>query len=169
MAREYVNINTKTFREGLRRFMNLLSVDLLLVSEKSADDFLRYVKGIHDTDLMPVYSGNMFDSTGVGIYQDSSLRMIAPPRSARNAQHYGSIQNIWGYQWLQEAIESGVRDFPKGTWIVIYSAVPYAPKVNEIGSPWKRGIDFFENLKLEIYETVKLNLNVQFPKAKETL
>ena len=96
----------------------------------------------------PVYSGNMRDSTGVGVYIDGALTAYRPTKRAKSKQH-DEIRNIYdivGAEYLDAALKAASTEFPNGIWIVLFSTVPYAYDVNYYGSPWGRGVDYFGEL-----------------------
>ena len=102
-------------------------------------------------DNFPVWFGDMHDATGVGLYVDGRTEYFMPwvsriaPQSSTN---YNG--EIWGHEMLQQAITNTASKFPKGIWIILFSAVPYAEKVNVFGSPLGRGIRFFDKSTQEL-------------------
>lgn len=90
---------------------------------------------------MPYYTGNMRDSTGLGVYYNGALSTFIPPRDAQVAQTYveKDYDEIWGFDYIRSAL-SNAQDFNKGIWVVLYSTVPYAVKIETKGSKyWDKG------------------------------
>lgn len=107
----------------------------------------------------PVWTGQMHDSTGVGVYDNGILRGYYPNTIGIVSQTNGDKDGIVGIKYLQKALEKGQTTFNKGIWIVLFSTVPYAEKINKIGSTRHRGIGFFDNLsdflKAEVYSKIE--------------
>lgn len=119
--------------------------------------------GLFGNEDFPVWQGQMHDSTGVGVYDNGILKGYYPNIIGTIPQTDGNKKDIVGIKYLQKALEKGQTTFNKGIWIVLFSAVPYAERINEIGSSRHRGIDFFDNLsqylETEVYskiETIEL-------------
>lgn len=109
---------------------------------------------------IPVYTGNLHDSTGVAVYVNGrTFYMKVPPKSAKRMQHTGpsrgNRRNIDGHEFLMLSISEGASVYNNGIWIVIYSAVPYAARIDTLGSPLGRGKDYFWNLKNTLLGYVK--------------
>lgn len=109
--------------------------------------------------LFPVWESQLRDATGVGVYVDGALTSYKPTAMGAKPQTYESDKNIVGTERLDMALQEAVGEFSSGIWIVLFSAVPYAYKVNTEGSPWGRGIEFFdtleETLKLEVFANLQ--------------
>lgn len=111
--------------------------------------------------IFPVWDSHLRDATGVGIYVDGALTAYKPTRKglAKNPQSYNGDDNIIGSERLDDALKAASGEFSNGIWIVLFSAVPYAYKVNYEGSPRGRGVEFFdtleETLKLEVFANLK--------------
>jgi hypothetical protein len=117
----------------------------------------------------PIYTSNMRDSTGVGVYFDSILYAYRPPKIAEDFQDMtnnggrSGIININGSANLEKVLNAGVAKYSTGLWIVLFSAVPYAERVNEVGSPAMRGIDYFNKLESWLLGRVKSRIQSPFP------
>ena len=166
MAKDWSSHNNKVFKKGLDKFVKKLKVRLYLISQKSAAEVMVHIQSVEDTDEMPVWTGNMIDGTGFGIYQDSKLTDLSPPKTALSPQEYEDIKDIWGTEYLGNALQQGVANYPRGIWLVLVSAVPYAEKVDASGSPKNRGRNFFDMLISESKKTIELNLKTNLPNAK---
>jgi hypothetical protein len=125
----------------------------------------------------PVWMGHMRDSTGVGIYNEGVLIAYRPNPMSQwhteaateaNTQKYGSTKSIIGEQYLQQALNDGLTKYHSGIWIVLFSAVPYAAKINAMGSSWGRGQGYFDKFAEAILYQVEdglkdLNLKNALP------
>lgn len=107
----------------------------------------------------PVHSANLHDSTGVGVYCDGRLTSYMPTRLASGKQSYEN-RKFWGSGELRRALSLGVTTYSRGVWIVLYSAVPYAYKVNYEGSPWGRGVNYFGVLKDDFLAEIMTGLQM---------
>lgn len=113
------------------------------------------------TDMFPFWLGHLHDATGVGVYVDGALTSYKPTSRGEHSQDDDATNtyNIIGSEYLENALQEASGEFANGIWIVLFSAVPYAYKVNTVGSPWNRGIGFFDNLedtlKAEVFANLK--------------
>ena len=108
----------------------------------------------YGTEQFPVFTANLHDATGIGVYDNGSVIHFEPTARAAEPQSFGTNNNIFGAPLLQAAITNGATQFSNGIWIVLYSTVPYAYKINEIGSKLHRGENFFGVLKQELLNNV---------------
>lgn len=110
-------------------------------------------------DIFPIWESQLRDATGVGVYVDGTLTSYKPTARGAKPQSYNGDMNIIGTERLDMALLEAVGEFSSGIWIVLFSAVPYAYKVNTEGSPRGRGIEFFdtleETLKAEIFSNLQ--------------
>lgn len=101
---------------------------LLNVLYTAAQDVMDY---IDSQKVIPIYTGNLKDATGIGVYRNGVLKRYVPSRIATRPQssgfHHRNVYDIWGHQYLSDALEAASKeDYSKGIWIVLFSAVPYA-------------------------------------------
>lgn len=99
-----------------------------------------------ESGVIPVRTGNLQDSTGVGIYHGDCLMRYIPRQTATEARANGENRplylpdlpnkNVWGHDELQKALDYGAMKFSNDYWLVVFSAMPYA------NSPEGR-MDFF--------------------------
>ena len=104
----------------------------------------------------PVWFGQLHDATGVGVYVDGVLSSFLPTKRALDTQPQDGY--IIGSTFLQNALNNATSQFSKGIWIVLFSAVPYAYKINTQGSKWGRGVGFFKNFEDYLLNDVIANL-----------
>ena len=93
-----------------------------------AQDVMEY---IDSQKVIPIYTGNLKDATGIGVYSNGVLEKYVPSQIATRPQssgfHHKNEYGIWGHQYLSDALEAASKEeYGKGIWIVLFSAVPYA-------------------------------------------
>ena len=93
-----------------------------------AQDVMEY---IDSQKVIPIYTGNLKDATGIGVYNNGVLKRYVPSQIATRPQssgfHHRNEYDIWGHQYLSDALEAASKEeYGKGIWIVLFSAVPYA-------------------------------------------
>lgn len=93
-----------------------------------AQDVMEY---IDSQKVIPIYTGNLKDATGIGVYRNGVLKRYVPSQIATRPQssgfHHRNEYDIWGHQYLSDALEAASKEgYGKGIWIVLFSAVPYA-------------------------------------------
>jgi hypothetical protein len=111
---------------------------------------------------IPIDTANLKDSTGVAIYDEGRCEMYLPVKQATTLQRSGfhsrNEKNIDGNLYLSLAIQDAAIEFSKGTWIVLFSAVPYAFYINDTRGFFNRALD-------DIRTTVISGLKPIFPSA----
>lgn len=110
------------------------------------------------TEMFPVFTSNLHDATGVGVYINGSVSSFIPTKRATEPQYYKGESDIIGNSRLSAALSVASTTYSKGVWIVLFSAVPYAYKVDTHGSPLGRGVGFFEELEKVLLNDVIKNL-----------
>lgn len=113
-------------------------------------------KGERGTHQFPKWSGALAASTGAAIYCNGVFDSFVPNVAANIEVQYDEYGNeIDGRALLESAIAAGATQYTKGIWIVLYSTVPYAAKINLEGSAIiHRGIAFFDRLKHVIIDAI---------------
>lgn len=159
----YTAHNSKVFKDGLNGYAERkIKAKLVAMLKSVAQTLVNIIDGNFTmpsgSEQFPVYTANLHDATGVGVYADGAIQHFIPTARATKAQSEGVVNDIFGTSLLQAAISNGATQFSKGIWIVLFSTVPYAYNVNEYGSPWGRGVGFFENLKQSLLNDVLSNL-----------
>ena len=159
--KNYASHNKMVFKSTLEDAKYRISRPLLTAKlRKIAVDMVDEIDDsiwVND-DTFPKWTSNLPDSTGIAVYDYGTITSFIPPQYATKAQKYGYIQDIWGSQYLKDFINESAGKFSKGIWIVLFSAVPYAGLINEVGSPWPwvRGENFFGLLK-EMFADIVYN------------
>lgn len=149
---QYDAQNRAVFSDGLKRFIEQqIKPKLLAMCKDVAQTIVNVIDGNftppNGTNQFPVWSSNLHDATGVGVYCDGVLSSFTPTARATTAQIDESITGIFGSKFLQQALANAATQFNSGLWIVLFSSVPYAYKVNTSGSPIGRGVGFFDALR----------------------
>lgn len=148
--KNYASYNKMVFKSTLEDAKYRISRPLLTAKlRKIAVDMVDEIDGNLwiDDETFPIWTSNLHDSTGLAVYDYGAITSFIPPQYAIEPQEHGDITDIWGSQYLKDFMNENAGKFSKGIWIVLFSAVPYAGKVNEVGSPLGRGINFFGLLK----------------------
>ena len=159
--KNYASHNKMVFKSTLEDAKYRISRPLLTAKlRKIAVDMVDEIDDsiwVND-DTFPKWTSNLHDSTGIAVYDYGAITSFIPPQYAIEPQEYEDIQNIWGSQYLKDFINENAGKFSQGIWIVLFSAVPYAGLINEVGSPWPwvRGENFFGLLK-EMFADIVYN------------
>ena len=159
--KNYASHNKMVFKSTLEDAKYRISRPLLTAKlRKIAVDMVDEIDGNlwNNDDTFPIWTSNLHDSTGIAVYDYGAITSFIPPQYAIEPQEYEDIQNIWGSQYLKDFINENAGKFSQGIWIVLFSAVPYAGLINEVGSPWPwvRGENFFGSLK-EMFADIVYN------------
>lgn len=155
----YAAHNSKVFKVGLNDYAErVIKAQLVAMLKSVAQTLVGVIDGSFvmpdGTTQFPVDTANLHDATGVGVYADGTIQHFIPTARATKAQSHGGVKGIFGSTLLQAAISNGETQFSKGIWIVLFSSVPYAYKINTQGSKIGRGAGFFEALKQTLLNDV---------------
>lgn len=157
--------NQDVFKKALAEHRNALEKRLTNVFYALAESVKMYIE---EAGNLPYFSGNLADSTGVGVYQNGVLRAFAPIQRASMPQMYRN-EFVWGSPLLERALGEGTSKFPKGIWVVLYSTVPYAVKVDTQGTKNHLEGYFSERLVEDMLNQFKLAFAREFPNIKLTV
>lgn len=124
----WMKSNQKLIERRIDEVGNNSLARLLNVLYKVAQDVMEY---IDSQKVIPIYTGNLKDATGIGVYSNGVLEKYVPSQIATVPQssgfHHRNEYDIWGHQYLSDALEAASKEeYGKGIWIVLFSAVPYA-------------------------------------------
>lgn len=160
---DYTAHNSKVFKVGLKDYSErVIKTMLVAMLRNVAQKLVGVIDGNFvmpkGTTQFPVDTANLHDATGVGVYVDGRLDDYVPTQRATQAQSDGGTKGIFGSEWLQAALTSATSEFSSGIWIVLFSTVPYAAKINISGSKRGRGVGFFETLGNNLLTEVVTNL-----------
>lgn len=164
---EWTTHNRSVAMTQLQSFLNKKRKTLVSMLRDNADAMVMYVdRGFSPcppyygggTETFPVWEGQMRDSTGVGLYVEGMTNyfMPVPKGNFPQSDTDKGIDNIVGREWLEESISGNTIFFPHGIWITLISAVPYGEKVNREGSPWGRGVGYFDSLKETFRQAIEM-------------
>lgn len=158
--RDYQSWNKKVLLNGLKVYAkDVVTPKLLEILTQVAQ---RIVEAIDNgTFEIPIYTGNLKDSTGVAIYEDGKITSFIPTKTATKMQNRGfgdNSYNIDGTEWLRNTINDAATKFPTGIWFVVMSTVPYAYQITTVGSPLGRGIGFFDRTVTEALNEILAGL-----------
>lgn len=160
---DYTAHNRMVFKVALRDYSErVIKGRLVAMLRKVAVKLVGIIDGNFvmptGTTQFPVDTANLHDATGVGVYADGRLEAFVPTQRATEAQSDGGTKGIFGSERLQAALASASGEFAKGIWIVLFSTVPYAAKINVTGSRIGRGVGFFDALGDDLLNEVVTNL-----------
>ena len=115
---------------ALNNFDNFKTdIDLIVedILYKTADAMIAY---IDSSDIIPIDTHNLKDSTGVGVYRNGVLKKFTMPRRAEEAKIIDGVA-MWGEDMIDQLLDAGVSRYGIGDHIVLMSTMPYAIEVNE--------------------------------------
>ena len=155
----YTAHNSKVLGNGVKQYTErVIKAKLVAMLKTVAQAIVGIIDGNFTmpdgSEQFPVYTANLHDATGVGVYSDGAVQYFIPTKRATDAQHDSSYNFFYGSDLLRQAISNGATQFAKGIWIVLFSTVPYAYKINTQGSRIGRGVNFFETLKQTLLSDV---------------
>lgn len=156
---DHIAHNSKVFKSGVERYAErVIKAKLEAMLRVVAQRIVAYIDGgftpPSGTMQFPIDTGNLHDATGVGVYVDGRLSSYIPTAIAVTQQTDGGRIGIDGSINLRLALQAAVTRFAKGTWIVLFSTVPYAYKINSQGSSRGRGQGFFDALGETLFQNV---------------
>lgn len=104
-------------------------VDLMVedILYKTADAMIAY---IDSSDIIPIDTHNLKDSTGVGVYRNGVLKKFTMPKKAEEAKMWYGVA-MWGEDMIDQLLDAGVSRYGIGDHIVLMSTMPYAIEVDE--------------------------------------
>jgi hypothetical protein len=131
--RKWMPHNLKALKKKCRyQISNIAQPKLVAMLRDVAQKIANEIDSITS---VPNYTGNLRDSHGVGVYLYGTLSAYIPTQTATKAQsssfHNRNEYNIWGTEYVSQALQDATTDFADGIWIVLFAAVPYAFYINE--------------------------------------
>jgi hypothetical protein len=112
----------------------------------TADAMIAY---IDSSDIIPVDTHNLKDSTGVGVYHNGVLKKFTMPRRAEEARIIGGVA-IWGEDMIDQLLDAGISRYGIGDHLVLMSTMPYAEDVDE----GYRNAGFFNDVLSTEFEVI---------------
>ena len=110
--------------DNFKSDIDLMVEDILY---KTADAMIAY---IDSSDIIPIDTHNLKDSTGVGVYRNGVLKKFTMPRRAEEAKIIGGIA-MWGEDMIDQLLDAGVSRYGIGNHIVLMTTMPYGTEVDE--------------------------------------
>ncbi|MEG0629929.1 MAG: hypothetical protein RR459_03270 [Christensenellaceae bacterium] len=141
-----------------KRYETVLPIVLNEVAE-IVSNHIEEMSTTESADGLPVWSGNLHDSTGIGLYYNGSLVAYKPSRLAIRKQHIEEY-SYFGYEELDKVMND-TNNYNNGIWFVLFSASPIAFMIDTEGSPYGRGVGYFSD------ELVPYTMAVLEEKLKE--
>lgn len=163
MAKSWVGHNNKVFQKAIVEHRAKLEIKLQKMFDALAHDIVDFIEGFGSMDGMPYFTANLADGTGVGVYLDGRLMAYMPTQNATEPQDYNGVENIWGHDYLYDALFAAETDYPKGIWCVLFSTVPYAWEIDRDGTNHTDAGFFSETLKDELLSNFKTAFAREFP------
>ena len=168
---DYAAHNSRAFRVGLNDYAErVIKAKLEAMLRGVAERLVGYIDGgftpPHGNMQFPVDTGNLHDATGVGVYIDGRLSSYVPTAMAVEQQTNRAEVGIDGSIALRNALQAATTRFSKGIWIVLFSTVSYAYKINTQGSSRGRGVGFFDGLGEVLFQNVITGLQPIAPSTK---
>lgn len=156
---DYTTHNSKAFKSGLNDYAErVIKVRFEAMLRSVAQKLVAYIDGGFvmpgGNMQFPVDTGNLHDATGVGVYIDGRLSSYLPTAIAVEQQTNRGEIGIDGSIALRNAVQAAATQFSKGIWIVLFSTVSYAYKINTQGSSRGRGVGFFDSLGEVLFQNV---------------
>ena len=137
MAKDWTRHNEQLFERILQAGVKDIEVRIKMVLSSFAYKIYDMISSTTKNEgdgFLPYYTGNLRDSTGVGLYYEGSLIKFIPPKSATRKQN-----GFWGSTFIERALQ-GTSHYSSGLWVVVWSTVPYAVKIDEMGTKhWNAG------------------------------
>lgn len=162
---KWVKHNNSVFKSLLNKYTSDLEKRFTNVFYALAESVRIYIE---EKGKIPFFTGNLADGTGVGVYHNGVLEAFAPMQKATMPQMYRN-QFVWGNPLLHRAIADGAYKYSKGIWIVLYSSVPYAYKVDTKGTKRNPEGFFSQGLVDDMLNQFKLAFAREFPNIKLTV
>ena len=164
-------VRTRGYKSWIAHNKSVLEEGIKLhVKKEIQPDLVNYLKGVAKHVVaaidggvypIPIYTGNLHDATGVGVYVDGMMATFMPTKVAIKKQAAGasvageSSPYIFGSAFLAESLREASTTFSQGVWFVIFSAVPYAYKFNTEGSPMGRGQGYWDTIVNDVLSNLK--------------
>lgn len=156
---------TRGYRSWMAHNKEVLERGLRLhVKKEIQPDLVNYLKNVAQQIVsaidggaysIPVYTGNLHDATGVGVYVDGMMAAFMPTKLAVKKQAMKGRPYIFGSEFLAESLREATTTFAKGVWFVVFSAVPYAYKINADGSPKGRGQGYWDTIVNDVLSNLR--------------
>lgn len=157
--------NQDVFKKALAEHRNALEKRLTNMLHELAEGVIGIINA---SDFRPIYTANLADSTGLGVYFNGMLKEYVPlPRAVEPQEYNGTL--VWGQDSLEQALFEASQTYASGIWVVLFSAVPYAVKVDKEGTTRTVEGYFSQELVPDMLNQFKLAFAKEFPNIKLTV
>lgn len=157
--------NQDVFKKALEEHRNALEKRMANVFHELAEGVIGIINA---SDFKPMYTANLADSTGLGVYFNGMLKEYVPLPRANEPQEYNGAL-VWGQDSLEQALFEASQTYTSGIWVVLFSAVPYAFKVDKEGTTRTVEGYFSQELVPDMLNQFKLTFAREFPNIKLTV
>ena len=152
--------NVEIFNHGMQQAARIIEDNIFDALDTIATELMN---NYHNEDNIPVVTGNLADSTGIGIYMKGSLIKYIPNQIAEVPRvgifgvramtgEIGISEEVWGANQLDIALDWGDWYYNDGIWLVLFSTMPYAIDVDLRTS-------FFQDFESELRDYVISKIN----------
>ena len=173
--KSWLQHNNKIFNDKIEKHKQKLQSKVQQMFGALAREIVEYIEAFGEIEGMPYFTANLADGTGVGVYLNGQLMAYMPAPNATEPQEFRGIENIWGTEYLFDALDAGSTTYNKGVWVVLFSTVPYAVLVDDFGTTRNDGSIstpagyFSEKLKTEMLNTFKIAFAREFPNVAKQM
>lgn len=143
----------------MAKHRNALEERMVNVFHELAEGVKAYIESLAG---IPVFTGNLADSTGLGVYFNGVLKEFMPTQRANMPQTYKG-ELVWGNLLLEMALADAAYKYNKGIWVVLFSTVPYAVRVDKNGTTRFEDGYFTHDLVPDMLNQFKLAFAKEFP------
>lgn len=167
LSKDFMAHNKTVITVGCKQFIEeIAKPKLIRMLTQIAEAMRDFIDGTFEpfyeggNEGYPVWTGQMHDATGVAIYNNGAIIKFLPTKKAVIPQSDFGVNNIIGSEWLERAISEASQQCSNGLWIVLFSSVPYAGKINSWGSKKGRGAYYFDRLTDKELGDILFNLEM---------
>ncbi len=174
---KYSSANKKVFERVLAKKKDEIEFKCQLVCADSADDImsdiLQYSSTTRPSPYLPIWTGNLLESSGVGVYVHSVLTKYRHNRPVWHPQDMPQkgIDEIWGEDYLPVALSLGRTHFGDGIGLAVVVSAPYALHVQEGRGDYGRGLGasagYWDRITAASASIIRKNIDNHLPKARK--
>lgn len=148
---KHTNRNIEALTKALKGKESGSSTTTVIAVKELADEVYDWAQSMASSEKYssrgtPVFTGNLLDSFGIGIYLNGTLVAVSMEgqRYATDSQTING-KEYWGRDKLELAL-SQTSNIGSGLVMRIFSASPISEMINDEGSPIGRGRSFFDDI-----------------------
>ena len=146
---KYTQHNMDLISGRVRKSFTPLLLAALQVAADETSEYIDRISTQTGTDGLPMLTGALHDSTGVGLYSQGSLVYVAkPPKLFNLLESSEAMVDFEPATVLDMALKNTGVKTTNGIWFILFSSAPYAMEVDESGSFAKtpRGKGYFYDI-----------------------